>query len=107
MGRLTVPVCSKLPVGRRKQVFIGCGMYSKCSLCVPFPFLACSFLLRPVAVLASAFVCLTANLFGKLSSHTLREEAQESAGVPFVNVCLMSGLVQVCIFSGQSQSPRV
>lgn len=107
MGRLIIPVCSKLPLGTRKQVFIGCGMYSNCSLCVPFPFLACSFLLTPVAVLASAFVWLTANLFGKLSSHTGRAEAQDSAGVAFINVCLMSGLVQICIFLGQSQSPRV
>lgn len=63
---------------------VACTAIAVC-VCPSHPFLACSFLLTPVAVLASAFVWLTANLFGKLSSHTGREEAQESAGVAFIN----------------------
>lgn len=73
LGRLIIPVCSKLPMVRRKQVVIGCGMYSKCSSVCALPIPGLLLPAYTAAVLASAFVWLTANLFGKLSSHTGRE----------------------------------
>lgn len=90
-------------MGRRKEVLVGCGMYGNCSLCVPFPFLACFFLLTPFPV-----PCWRKQqTYLGSCHHTVREEAQESAGVAFRNTCLMSGLVQMNIFSGQSQRKRV
>lgn len=102
-----MPVCSKLPMRRRKEKLIGCDSYSNFSLCVLFPLLACFFLLAPFPALCwRKHLCGSQQTYLGSCPHRASEEAQESAGVAFINVCLMSDLVQMHIFSEQSKSKR-
>lgn len=106
LGRLLLPVLSKLPAGRRRKEAL-IGMYGKCCQCaLPIPGLLVPAYAIPWAVLAQASVCLTATWFGRLYSRLVREEAQEPAWVAFRNVCSVSGLVHRYIFPEQSQCKR-